>query len=1789
MALGIVQNGSDGNDQINGTSDDDTLSGGGGNDTVDGGAGDDSISGGSGDDRIIISSQEGGGNDTADGGDGGWDLAIYDFSADVAGVNFIVTGDTGFQSEPDGTTDQLSGFESVEVWGGSGNDTIVGDSVFNYLQGNGGNDSLTGGTGSDSFAWNFYDAAPGEDRISDFTAGEDTLTFGSFNITSVVEGSDPGALVAGQLMVSTGTETTLYVLGIGGALNTIVLEGTFQVSDFRLHSNEWGTSVSVSPPATEGDDMLIGGSGNDTIDGLGGNDNISPGAGDDVVSGGAGNDWISAGGQWNNGADTIDGGDDYDVVTYNYSEYTTGIVFMATGAGGSQVDLFDGSTDTLTGVEQVFAIGGSGDDRFVGDAMSNQFEGGAGDDTMSGGADGDSFSFQANVANGRDRITDFGSGDWLWFNGVEITGPIQEGDDPSGLVVGEVMLAPPQDGITVLYVRVAEGDAGLTTIELQGTFSRSNFGINYNAPWGTSLNFNASTPGNDGVSGGSGHDYYDGGAGNDGMSGQGGNDTLIGGAGNDFIDGGDGDDSLVGGSGSDSFFTRAGNDTVEGGEILDRINYTDLNSINYSGASGPIQLDLETGVVVKTDGTDSISGINWVTGTAHDDQLTGTDDVTMFERFDGGLGNDTIDGGAGGNRVDYANNAATAGVTVVLAVGEGGVVSGTATGGMGNDVLININNIHGTRFADNITGSATIGTIEGFAGRGGNDTIDGGLGMDHARYDSAGVAVTVNLAEGWAQDGEGGIDELYNIESVRGSRFGDTLIGSDTTEEDLNGDGQIDYEYFIGMAGNDTIDGAGGRDRVDYTTSSAGVYVSLAANTAFNDGYGNVDTLANIEGIRGSEFDDRLVGDANGNRLEGRGGQDVLEGGGGDDYIDGGGQPSPAGSFFDVADYGNATTGVNVDLQAGTASGEGNDTLVGIEGAFGSAHADTIIGALATGNIIRGGGGDDLLTGGNELDIVDYRGAGGAVVVDLAAGTATGAAGTDTLSGFEMVIGDVGNDTLRGGSADEIFRGMGGDDSIDGGDGVDRVDYRRATGSVEVDLVAGTSSGDGNDILAGIEDVRGSGFGDVLKGDAGANVLEGLEGGDDLEGGAGADQLDGGDGDDAAVYANAGAGVVVDLAAGTAEDGEGGLDTLTSIESVMGSHHGDVIAGNEGNNEFLGLGGDDLISGGDGRDAVYFEGAATGVQVDLDAGTASDGLGGNDSLDSIEDAHGTALGDQLAGSGAANLLEGLGGNDLLQGFGGADTLQGGDGNDTLGGGTGPDLLDGGAGVDTVTFGLASAGIQVNLATGSASGGDTLVGIENISGSAFDDVLTGDGGDNVINGQAGADAMAGGGGNDTYLVDDAGDTAGEAAAAGTDAVRSLVNFSLGANLENLALLGTAAINATGNAMANTLTGNSGANVLNGGAGADAMEGGGGNDTYLVDNAGDVVTERVGAGADLVKSSISYTLGANQENLTLTGTAANATGNTLANVLAGNTRANVLNGGAGADAMSGGAGNDTYVVDNVGDRVTEGVNAGLDSVSASVTYTLALNVEKLTLTGTAAINGTGNATANTLTGNNAANVLDGKGGADTMAGGLGNDRYIVDHIGDRITETGTGGVDTVTASVGYALANFVENLTLAGTAAINGTGNTLGNTLTGNAGANLLDGLAGADVLNGGGGNDRLIGGEGRDQVSGGAGADRFVFGNALHSTATAFDSIRDFVRGTDKIDLSALDAKAGVAGQQDFSFIGSAAFSANATGQLRFVASGGKVMLLGSTDADATAEFAVEIVGLSTLTSSDFVF
>ncbi|MET3825518.1 Ca2+-binding RTX toxin-like protein [Sphingomonas sp. PvP055] len=459
--------------------------------------------------------------------------------------------------------------------------------------------------------------------------------------------------------------------------------------------------------------------------------------------------------------------------------------------------------------------------------------------------------------------------------------------------------------------------------------------------------------------------------------------------------------------------------------------------------------------------------------------------------------------------------------------------------------------------------------------------------------------------------------------------------------------------------------------------------------------------------------------------------------------------------------------------------------------------------------------------------------------------------------------------------------------------------------------------------------------------------------------------------------------------------------------------------------------------------------------------------------------------------------------------------------------------------------LAFGGTGAFVGTGNALdnvilGGD---GKNTLSGGAGQDRLVGGASDDVLDGGTGADTMVGGAGNDVYIVDDAGDVVTELAAGGKDEVRtSLASYTLGDNLETLTYTGTAAFKGTGNALDNLITGGAGNDVLDGGIGADTMIGGAGNDTYVVDNAGDVVTEAADGGTDEIRTTLaSFTLGANLENLSYTGTAAfTGTGNALDNVItggagndtlsggAGNDRLiggagndallggdgnDYLDGGAGSDKMTGGAGDDTYVVDTYADQVIELSNGGNDTVNTTLSmYMLSSDVENLRYLGSSNFIGMGSASANamwggagndylwggagndTLYGNAGDDVLDGGAGADTLYGGAGNDTYLVDDVNDKVIElAGEGTNDVVRASVSYTLSDNVETLWLDGNAAIDGTGNTGANTITGNAAANVLRGGGGNDILRGGGGNDTLYGGTGDDQLFGDAGNDTLYGG------------------------------------------------------------------------------------------------
>lgn len=473
----------------------------------------------------------------------------------------------------------------------------------------------------------------------------------------------------------------------------------------------------------------------------------------------------------------------------------------------------------------------------------------------------------------------------------------------------------------------------------------------------------------------------------------------------------------------------------------------------------------------------------------------------------------------------------------------------------------------------------------------------------------------------------------------------------------------------------------------------------------------------------------------------------------------------------------------------------------------------------------------------------------------------------------------------------------------------------------------------------------------------------------------------------------------------------------TIIENVIGGSGNDILIANLASN---------VLNGGAGNDTASWVGHTgfSGVVVSLAVvGPQTNG----DTLLSIENLTGSKGPDTLTGDASANILIGGDGGDRLYGGAGNDRLISGNGLgiDYLAGGEGDDYLEGGATPDVADYTQAARGVRVDLSLSGAqdtggAGIDTLISLEWIHGSAFDDILTGNGANNRLFGFLGNDVLHGG-------------------ASGDD-----------------------------------LFGNEGNDYLDGGAGDDKLEGGIGDDVYVVDSAADVITEAVGGGIDEIRTALAtFSLAPLSTIEWISGYGA------VDQQLTGNGGNNRIDGGGGADLMTGGLGDDTYFIDNAGDVIAENDGEGIDEARSAINLVIGVNVENLILLGTAAIDGTGNSQANILTGNSGSNILDGGTGADTMAGGLGDDIYVVAESGDIVIEDSGAGIDLVRSAINYVLTANVDNLTLTGVAAIDGTGNSLGNVIIGNGAANRLVGGAGNDSLNGGAGIDTLEGGTGND--------------------------------------------------------------------------------------------------------------
>jgi Ca2+-binding RTX toxin-like protein len=652
-----------------------------------------------------------------------------------------------------------------------------------------------------------------------------------------------------------------------------------------------------------------------------------------------------------------------------------------------------------------------------------------------------------------------------------------------------------------------------------------------------------------------------------------------------------------------------------------------------------------------------------------------------------------------------------------------------------NNTLAGDTEIYGGNGNDRITGSAS---DDVYFGDDGNDII-GGAGISFTGAgrlddpfilpDSATVSGTDTLSGGAGTDllaGGDGDDILIGgsgndsgVAIFQGNRYFLAGLFGGAGEDYL--DGGEGNDLLDGGAGVDTLEGGRGLDVASYYFNSGIRYSLDGSDTVAGDI--KDDILLSIEGISGSNSsNDILGGDEGANWLIGNGGNDELTGRSGNDRLEG---------------------------------GTGNDELTGDSG----------------NDVISSGFGNDKVSGGTGSDTISFFNEVGAGYALDGSFAKSGSAATDTISGFEHIIGsDIGNDKLagsainnriQGNSGDDTISGRAGNDNLSGGNGVDTLngqsgndilaggdDADRLTGGVGVDTASYASDGavaislddsiaEGDrlgaaigDVLSSIENLSGSNTGaDQLVGDEKANSIKGNGGADRISGQSGNDALSGGNG-------------------------------------------GDTLFGNAGNDKINGGSGNDILSGGTGRDAingsagsdtVTYAGLTAGVSLALDRSFAAAGAAATDSLTSIENIIGTSFADKLAGNGSGNritggsgrdTLSGQGGNDTLSGGDNADTLNGGIGSDTLRGGLGADRLNGGTGTDTASYTQEAAvvvALDRSITQAGAAAGDTFISIENVAGSATgSDRLAGNAFGNRLSGDGGNDQLAGKGGNDVLI-------------------------------------------------------------------------------------------------------------------------------------------------------------------------------------------------------------------------------------------------------------------------------------------------------------------------------------------------------------------------------------------------------------------------------------------------------
>ncbi|MBY5551549.1 RTX toxin, partial [Rhizobium leguminosarum] len=1557
------------------------------------------------------------------------------------------------------------------VQAGSGNDTIVGNEADNTLWGNAGNDSLTGDSGNDTL-----DGGAGIDKMSG-GVGDDVYIVDNAN-DIVIENANEGT----------------------DAVRTAVWNFTLATNIENLTYTGTGTFAGYGNAAAN---VITGGTGFDQLDGKAGADTLIGGAGDDTYTVDSLGDVV---------VEATDGGVDRiltDLVAYSLAGIANveNLVLRSNG----------NSTGTGNGLDNIITSG-TGNDTLSGGAGNDTLDGGRGADSLTGGA-------------GNDIYVVYDAGDTI----------------------------------------IENADEGIDTVEtyLTGyTLSANIENLSYRGPWAFGF---AGTGNNlDNV-----------------ITGGGATDTLSGGAGDDTLDGWTGADTLTGGAGNDTYVIDNAGDRVteaaNGG--IDTVRTTlagytlgaNAENLTYSGTAAFTGTGNDLANTIRgaagADTLDGKAGADILIGGAGDDTYIVdnlADVVTERPNEGADLVKTTLSSYALTNNVEKLTFIGTGDFA-----GTGNGLANTIIGGVGNDLL---------------------------DGGAGYDTLAGGAGNDIYVVDTASDVVTELVSAGTDEIrtvlAAYSIAALVNVENL-------TYTGS----ANFTGTGNAFANTITGGAGNDTLDGGAGADSLiggagddTYSVDNAGdsvteaadegtdtVRTTLASYTLGSD----VENLTYIGTVAfvgtGNDLANTIRGAAGADILDGKVGADILIGGVGNDtyIVDDVGEVVTeglnAGTDLIKTALSIYTLGNNVEnlLYTGSASftGTGNALANTITGGAGN---DLLDGGAGN-DTLAGGGGNDIYVVDNARDVINEAVSAGTDEIRTALAAYSIAALVNvenlTYTGSASFIG-TGNalaNTITGGASHDVLNGGAGADSLIGGAGDDTYFVDNAADSVVENTDEGSDTvrttlasymlGSDVENLTYIGTVAfvgtGNSLDNTITGGAAIDTLSGGVGNDTLNGAAGADRLIGGAGGDTYIVDNAG-----DLVTENANEGVdtvrmnlsaytlgANVENLTYIGTatfvgtgnlldnvITGGVGADSLAGAAGNDTLIGGAGADKMSGGMGDD-VYVVDIATDIMIEnVNEGTDTVRtalsiytLGNNvENLTYTGSASFTGTGNALA-----NTITGGAGNDTLNGAAGADTLIGGARNDTyIVDNAGDSVIENtDEGIDTVRTNLASYELAGNVENLSFAGTGPFAGTGNnldnvITGGAANDTLSGGAGNDTLDGGAGADSLIGGAGDDTYSVDNAGDSVTEAADEGTDTVRTtLASYTLGSDVENLTYIGTVAFVGTGNDLANTIRGAAGADILDGKVGADILIGGVGNDTYIVDDVGEVVTEGLNAGTDLIKTALSiYTLGNNVENLLYTGSASfTGTGNALANTITGGAGNDLLDGGAGNDTLAGGGGNDIYVVDNARDVINEAVSAGTDEIrTALAAYSIAalVNVENLTYTGSASFIGTGNALANTITGGASHDVLNGGAGADSLIGGAGDDTYFVDNAADSVVENTDEGSDTVrTTLASYMLGSDVENLTYIGTVAFVGTGNSLDNTITGGAAIDTLSGGVGNDTLNGAAGADRLIGG---------AGGDTYIVDNAGDLVTENANEGVDTVR----MNLSAYTLGANV---ENLTYIGTATF------------------------------------------------